>query len=656
MENKSLYRNRIFIFNHMQIRATTIFHLLKIVICFIIFCFPVNIHAQNIKKIDSLKLIVSNTHSNADKLSALVILNSLNQNRDELVAGFKQQLTLAKSLKAYPEACAAYSNLGYFEYENSNFKAAENIVNEGMDLARQTNDYFSMGKFSNRLMMISDKKGDMANAMKYLKQGEQLLSRVNKWVNLTRLYCNASEIFMSHQLNENALLYARKAYAAARSSGELEPMTTSSFYLASRLQNIGKYDSAIYYFSSALQVAKKLNLLYTQADALKGLSDVYAEIKQYHTAREYLKSAVTLYDSVNVTDRKIVCEESFAFLDFMDKDFSAVKKYILKRISNPTQDTVINNLYINKWLANLALVDKDVENWKKYYSKYEQANAFLVNDKIQENILVLEAKYDLSKKETELRQIDTENRKRLWIITALVLGLFSIMILVIAQYRNHKSNREIAIQKSIIEKQHALAEERLRIAADMHDDVGAGLSRIRYITASMKEKKYMPDDDIEKIISLSDESVEKMNEIIWALNQGNQQLDEFIYYTRSQCSEMLNNAGLSFSFELPENIPHKILAWKDCRNIYLLVKEAVNNALKHAGAKRITIECSVATQLVFSIADDGIGFDSAVTGKIGNGLLNYKKRIEKLNGTYQLITAPGEGTKIIFCIPINVVL
>ena len=115
---------------------------------------------------------------------------------------------------------------------------------------------------------------------------------------------------------------------------------------------------------------------------------------------------------------------------------------------------------------------------------------------------------------------------------------------------------------------------------------------------------------------------------------------------------MVNNAGMAFNFELPENIPQKTMDWNESRNIYLLAKEAGNNAIKHAGAKTITIECSITDQLVFSIADDGIGFDAALAGKNGNGLLNYKKRIEKLNGTYQLITAPGRGTKIIFSIPV----
>jgi signal transduction histidine kinase len=115
---------------------------------------------------------------------------------------------------------------------------------------------------------------------------------------------------------------------------------------------------------------------------------------------------------------------------------------------------------------------------------------------------------------------------------------------------------------------------------------------------------------------------------------------------------MVSNAGLAFTFDLPENIPNKILGWKDCRNIYLLVKEAVNNAIKHAGADIITIECCITNQLQFSITDNGKGFNPDTIKTNGNGLLNYKKRVEKLNGNYELCSNPGEGTKIVFKIPI----
>jgi two-component system, NarL family, sensor kinase len=624
----------------------------KIILLFCVSCLPFHLTAQYLKNIDSLKQIIASTTNDTVKLHALENLNEINQDRKEKAAGYKQQIALSIKIKEYAAACTGYSQLGYYEFENNNYVASENYFNEGMKLATQTKNYFVMGRISNSLMGIYDRKGDMSTALKYLNQGEKLLIQVDKKVNLTRLYCNASQMFNNHGLVEKGLEYARKAYRTARASEELEPVTTAAFYLASRLQTLGKYDSAAYYFSEGLHIAEQLGLAYTQGDMLKGLSDLYIAKKEYPVALDYLGKAIVKFSSVNVTDRRTECEESLAFLNFMNKEFDKVKIYTLTREKLQTEDSLRNNRYVFKWLANLALINRDVEGWEKYQKKYEQAEAVITNDKIQKNILELEVQYNLSKKESELLQKETENRNRLWIIAALALGLLSIAIIAIAQYRNAKNKHQILAQKAIIEKQNALAEERLRIAADMHDDVGAGLSRIRYITATLHSNNAIDEEGMQKIIALSDDSVEKMNEIIWALNQGNQQLEELIYYTRSQCSEMANIAGLAFTFDLPEKIPAITLGWKECRNIYLLVKEAVNNSIKHSASTAINIECVIAKQLQFTISDNGKGFNPDAEKKTGNGLLNYKKRIEKLDGRYNIESTIGTGTVVSFLIPL----
>jgi len=613
----------------------------------------INVYSQNAKKVDSLQQLLAIAKSNTAKIEILKHITEITQDRKQLEEGFTQMAMLGKTVKDYPSICLALSQLGYYAYEKRDYTAAEMIFREGMELAKKTGNDFAFGRMCNTMMSISDKKGDMVTAINYLKEGEKLLIKTNKPVNLTRLYCNASELYKDHNMSEKALEYARKAYSTALSSGEKEPMTTASWYLANRLQIFGKYDSALHYYIQGLNIAESLELGYTQGDMLRGISSVYSDLRQYSPAKEFLKKAIIKYDSVHVKDRVTECEESLSYIDFMTGDFDKVKEYLHIRELMVTADSLENKRYINKWLANLALVDGRVEDWVKYYRQYEEADAALTNNKIQKNILELEAKYNLAKKESELLQKETENRKRLWIIGALAFGLLSLVAIALMQYGNYKNKNKITEQKTIIEKQNALSEERLRIAADMHDDVGAGLSRIRYITSSLQNPDGSSNEGmIEKIVSLSDESVEKMNEIIWALNQGNQQLAELIYYIRSQCSEMANQAGMAFTFELPENIPSITLGWKECRNIYLLVKEAVNNAIKHAGGTSITIECSIGNDLQISVADDGKGFDPDLVKKNGNGLLNYIKRIDNLKGTYQLITAPAKGTKLLFSIPL----
>ena len=205
---------------------------------------------------------------------------------------------------------------------------------------------------------------------------------------------------------------------------------------------------------------------------------------------------------------------------------------------------------------------------------------------------------------------------KLWFKLLMAAAFLVIIFFMIRAYFLGKLRK----QQRLLEKERTLTEERNRIATDMHDDVGAGLSRIRYITSSLQPDKEISDADKTRIISLSDDAVEKMNEIIWALNQGNQQLEQLIYYTRSQAGEMVNNAGLEFTFESPENIPVLTLGWKDCRDIYLLVKESVNNAIKHASAKRITVIFKITHLLHITVKDDGKGFDESKIRKEGNEL------------------------------------
>ena len=213
--------------------------------------------------------------------------------------------------------------------------------------------------------------------------------------------------------------------------------------------------------------------------------------------------------------------------------------------------------------------------------------------------------------------------------------------------------RRIEKQRALIEKQIALASERSRIATDMHDDLGAGLSRIRYMSAGMKDE--IKDEglkkDFDKIIKGSDELVDKMNEIIWALNSSDEKLADVLYYIRSQCSEMLDGAGIALQATLPDSIPEKILNSEEKRNLFLIVKEAVHNIIKHAHASSVNMVMQIENSLQITITDNGIGFHPNESRIKGNGLGNFEKRMNRLNGTVA-IKSESNGTTIRFIIPL----
>lgn len=245
--------------------------------------------------------------------------------------------------------------------------------------------------------------------------------------------------------------------------------------------------------------------------------------------------------------------------------------------------------------------------------------------------------------------IATPWNKSWWFITFVALVILLAVGAIIRAY----FLRRIEKQRALIEKQTALVNERKRIASDMHDDLGAGLSRIRYMSTGMKNeiKDEALKKDFDKIITSSDELVDNMNEIIWALNSSDEKLEDVLYYIRSQCSEMLDAAGITLHATLPESIPEKIFNSEEKRNLHLVVKEAMHNIVKHAQASTVTMVMQIDNNLHIIINDNGKGFNINENRLKGNGLGNYQKRMNSLKGTVK-INSDRNGTIIEFEIPL----
>ncbi|MEP6750286.1 MAG: ATP-binding protein, partial [Bacteroidota bacterium] len=245
--------------------------------------------------------------------------------------------------------------------------------------------------------------------------------------------------------------------------------------------------------------------------------------------------------------------------------------------------------------------------------------------------------------------IATPWSKSWWFLTL----VFATILLIAWQLIKTYYTRRIDKQQAIVDRQLALASERTRIATDMHDDLGAGLSRIRYMSTGMKNE--IKDEglkkDFDKIITGSDELVDKMNEIIWALNSSDEKLADVLYYIRSQCSEMLDGAGIALQAMLPEFIPEKILNSEEKRNLFLVVKEAVHNIIKHAQASTVNIDMQIENNLHITITDNGRGFNVNERRIKGNGLSNYQKRMTSLKGIVD-IKSGNNGTTVHFIIPL----
>ena len=214
------------------------------------------------------------------------------------------------------------------------------------------------------------------------------------------------------------------------------------------------------------------------------------------------------------------------------------------------------------------------------------------------------------------------------------IGLALLFVVIVWLTVRSYYQRKLYQQQVLLEKQQAVDKERTRIAADMHDDLGSGLSTIRFLGEKVKRNVFseITRDDIEKMQLTSIELIDKMNEIIWTMNEKNDSLENLVYYTRTYALEYCAENNINCTIHLPENIPVIPVSGETRRNIFLTVKESLHNIVKHAEAKNVEITVGVSKSLDITIRDDGKGFDKDDDTEEGNGLRNMQKRIESIGG------------------------
>lgn len=209
-----------------------------------------------------------------------------------------------------------------------------------------------------------------------------------------------------------------------------------------------------------------------------------------------------------------------------------------------------------------------------------------------------------------------------------------------AQNQMKEYEKEIAVYK-------AQQEERERISADMHDELGSGMTAIRLMSeiARNKMKENTP-IEIEKISRSANDVLNKMNAIIWSMNSGNDTLDNLISYIRSYALEYFEGTHMDCKVNTPENIADQELSGDKRRNIFLCIKETLNNALKHSDGSLITIDIELNHHLKIKIIDNGSGIDMENLRQFGNGLKNIARRMESIGGTFTIENNHGTITML----------
>lgn len=247
------------------------------------------------------------------------------------------------------------------------------------------------------------------------------------------------------------------------------------------------------------------------------------------------------------------------------------------------------------------------------------------------------------------------------LITALILGAVGFGTAFYYRYRLRvqqleleRQQREADRKQMLLENELALQRERNRIADEMHDELGGGLSTIRL--ASERAKKMDAPDDLKNILArvsqISIGLIGNMRGIIWAMDTQNDSLDSLLGYMRQYVRTFLDDNAIEAQIQMPTDCPTVSLSGQYRHHVMLTVKECLNNILKHAAASRVTVHVEIGENLVIRIGDNGKGFDLAERLGSGKGLRTTAKRMESIHGSIEWRRNADRGMTAVLSAPI----
>ena len=250
--------------------------------------------------------------------------------------------------------------------------------------------------------------------------------------------------------------------------------------------------------------------------------------------------------------------------------------------------------------------------------------------------------------------------RALMVVGGMALAILAALIW-IKELRRQVEERTVQLTTEVelreqTERQHALDQERARIAKDLHDDLGANLTQIVFLCQRVEVTRNEDGKDLARWFNLIPETarrtIQSLDEIVWAINPRHDSLESLANYLSQFAQEHLTLARVRCVLDVPMVLPTLALTAEVRHNLLLTVREALQNVVSHAAATEVQLTLKlVADGISIRIADDGKGFDVTKASSEGNGLHNMRRRLEEIGGKFEITSQAGHGTTVTLFVP-----
>ncbi|MBL4662779.1 MAG: tetratricopeptide repeat protein [Flavobacteriaceae bacterium] len=624
---------------------------------------------ETIKNIDSALTVLRKAPQDTSKVILLQRIGAhynvvhLDSAKTFLIEGYE----LANKLNDQQGRWANLSTLGVYHERKTQYDSAMVFLNSALKIVEETNSTKGYATVLNNIATVQIRKAEYQDALKNMFEALKAEETLGNRNGIAQAYNNIGIVYYYTANYDKTTYYLTKALEIQEELGNLDGLQNGYNNVGAIFEYQKKYDEAIGSYKKALEISRELGDEKQEATFLSNLALSYSSKGDYVVADSIFRESLTIKEKIKDYNGMVNGYIAFGQLFLKQGKLIEAKKYLEQGIKLSKQydsKTTLSEGYAA--LSEVAEKEGKFELANTYLKDYLAIKDSILNEDNARILAETEAKYQTEKKEKEileqralLAEKDLEVRQKNTLMyggfgLALILGLLGYLFYNQQKLKNRQLQKEGELKFALaaIETQNKLQEQRLRISRDLHDNIGAQLT---FIISSIDNLKYGFKDIGEKlssrlsgISSFTGDTIYELRDTIWAMNKNSITFEDL----QTRISNFINKANIAsdtmkFTFKIASEVDsaHNFTSVQGM-NIYRVIQEAVNNAIKYSEAKQINVTISEENKShLIQIIDDGKGFNMSEIEK-GNGLNNMRKRSRDIDATININSEVGRGTLI----------
>lgn len=606
---------------------------------------------------DSLRRIISSTTSDKEKLKAIFALSDQSLNADTLLPYILIAEKICAETKNETGAdMTAFCRASYYTRKN-HIDSALSLIDELIKKYKTNKQH--QDKYLNFLFFkakIYDRSNQYSKAISQLVEVIQVAEAQNDTAVQIQAKTGIGWVQMEMEQYKEALQWLYKALHTSLNKKFYYNYGALYSNIASAYNSLGNEDSAMHYIGIAIKNARENDNILFLATALSMQAKIFTDHKKPQLAEAPLNEVLQIRKKLN---------DPF----YTVYDMSSLASYYAG--NNQPQKGIalcIEGIAIAK---QRGLQSQLLMMYKALAENYKAAGNTALYSNTLEDIIILKDSFNNINSSKQIAELEARNTaqkdektiiqqqlnltiKNYWLFGSALFGVMMLTIIWLA-FKNYTRKQKIKMQLTLEEEKRKAAQsiidaeeqERKRIAADLHDNIGAYASAIRADVEKISENGLEKNNAaLHNLQQHSQEIINSLRDTIWVLNKEN----ITITGVSDRIKNYLNKLQPTYNhinFQIFEKINNDVkISSQHALNIFRIVQEAVHNALKHSRGSNITISLSSNENIEIKIEDDGKGIMHLENNNSGNGLANMKLRAAESGFELSIKTEPGKGTAI----------